>query len=1637
MLPVPLFRLRPLLGLDGGASVRLVAARQTGADSVLALLLDSGALMLVLLRPRRRPVVRQVDLPAETDKRVAAMCLCPTGDWLLVAVSAGALFVLPAGCALRGTRPSPGGRLRADDATAYPPAAHPPQPTAVAWWRHGSADLAVIGGRQGEIEFVDLASGERVGGTYVRRGIARLDVVREDIEGRVYLLISSAGGGEQWRLLLEHQVAGYIVPLDALQAAPSSESTDSPGELVRNKLNSLRQLSREKLGSLQQRWADSRLFRRSVARDETGACGTASGSDSASTGSGSTPIVTVEPDTPRTPKPESLTGLVGETRVALHSLRSGDVLAGYYEPTGTLSVHMADLESVPLSIHKMPPSVGRLLVTDAVIFVTDVDGARLFLISSNFSQCDMDMRRFNEDCVLSVFDLEPADGLLALLPTSESAPPARPRLRPHLESLKPTPMRGCLVVTRRGLAICEPLTTPEAALLELGTSAGAGAHLLERVHKLFNVPVGRLFETLGDLKLEEREFTLALAYYRLTKKPHMAVVHKFAAFGYSSQLLHYATILLSGVSEGLLLSDRRRLSDMALLAHCEMALRSGSANDDAALAKFLRTNRHYDAGLALQYTLLARQWDCVRYLLAERRQQQRLLACLTSPEPAPAPPGDDVLDHEVAHDPGLRAVLLARPRLAGLYVMKVCERVPRLPAAVLRRLAAITDPLSAELRPLTHGLLGHQPSRRTLSTSQPPSRTTLTNGGSQELCPLEPDDLVDLHLHVLLHLVRAAGPGRAAVLPAQAEAPCRAVGAAADWPPTLSAGFSHAALSRRGELIVWGENSSQCLGDPELSAELATPRAVEHLSAVGVAVIQVACGRAHTVALTTGGVYAWGAGRYGQLGLGAPGSCPHPRLLQTLAYRRVVRVAAGQYHSLALTDDGRLWAWGWNVFGQCGRSSVEDVLWPRPVPGMSKRRVSAVAAGYAHSAALTDDGKVFVFGCNAYGQLGDGSTRKSCRVTQVELPEPAVHLACGFFCCVAVLRSGRVFRWGLDPQSVRLGAQAQKKKSQAAAAAAAAAATTNGVSNGPVSTPARPVGPEARSSQKTVDLLRDAAPGEATPPVRVQLTTATPPAAAGRPIPPIRVQLANATPPPVPAAGRPTPDPPPGPQPPPAAAATSQAGTFTPETRDHLSPSEVDTSDVDGRVVSVAGGAQHTLYLSSSGRLYAQGRNLDGQLGVGGRQEAPRLSEVTVPGGAQTVAVACGADFTLLLTDDGAVLGCGSNSYGQLGQLPAADKLDDAKLVLLKNRRLLRLPQGQNSSETPQPVVATDSGRRTPLEVVFSLTERHECAFSRPAEFSGDAERLHAIIGLFQGSYDSAQLLAKCLDMGCLYAAARVCCVAGKPAKALQHHLAAIRAEAAAEPANGGGGEALLGAVTAVAAEYLALPVDGSVAGSVQLRQLLLELVAFWLDCQLPVPRLEQLLEPQLERLAHPLAVLLFGGSADMQLSDSRISALFSRLSAGFCVRLCALVCAQISAGRISREFLPALGRLVLPPSAQSVPADAVLDSVICQLLRHRDGGVQLTESRLAELALTDPPPAQLVAFSCGHSLSTSALRDDALPELRVGLSSLGRPIPRTAALLMAQYRQLDGCRSACPSCVLRYVQRCVDTTSEEEDEML
>jgi alpha-tubulin suppressor-like RCC1 family protein len=82
-------------------------------------------------------------------------------------------------------------------------------------------------------------------------------------------------------------------------------------------------------------------------------------------------------------------------------------------------------------------------------------------------------------------------------------------------------------------------------------------------------------------------------------------------------------------------------------------------------------------------------------------------------------------------------------------------------------------------------------------------------------------------------------------------------------------------------------------------------------------------------------------------------------------------VAAGNSHTLAIKQDGSLWAWGHNFYGQLGDGSNN---WERSTPVQVQTGVSAVSAGYYHSVMLKQDGSVWSFGSSTKGQLGDGSS---------------------------------------------------------------------------------------------------------------------------------------------------------------------------------------------------------------------------------------------------------------------------------------------------------------------------------------------------------------------------------------------------------------------------------------------------------------------------------------------------------------------------------------------------------------------------------------------------------------------------------------------------------------------------------------
>ena len=113
-------------------------------------------------------------------------------------------------------------------------------------------------------------------------------------------------------------------------------------------------------------------------------------------------------------------------------------------------------------------------------------------------------------------------------------------------------------------------------------------------------------------------------------------------------------------------------------------------------------------------------------------------------------------------------------------------------------------------------------------------------------------------------------------------------------------------------------------------------------------------------------------GVYGRLGHGDQHHQRLPKKVEAFAGQRVVAVAAGRDHSFAITADGAVWSWGDGYQGRLGHGDTQSQLLPKKVEAFAGRRVVAVAAGSAHSLALTADGAFFTWGKGDDGCLGHG-----------------------------------------------------------------------------------------------------------------------------------------------------------------------------------------------------------------------------------------------------------------------------------------------------------------------------------------------------------------------------------------------------------------------------------------------------------------------------------------------------------------------------------------------------------------------------------------------------------------------------------------------------------------------------------------
>ena len=144
----------------------------------------------------------------------------------------------------------------------------------------------------------------------------------------------------------------------------------------------------------------------------------------------------------------------------------------------------------------------------------------------------------------------------------------------------------------------------------------------------------------------------------------------------------------------------------------------------------------------------------------------------------------------------------------------------------------------------------------------------------------------------------------------------------------------------------------------------------------GIPIRQVACGANHILLLAhTGVLFSFGLNDRGQLGHGNIRARANPTVVEALEGIAMIDIACGHWHCIALSEYGDVYSWGWNEHNQLGHSvDTSTVAIPTLIEGDEDINFVSVSCGTRHSAALSETHVLYVWGWNGYGQLGRSSS---------------------------------------------------------------------------------------------------------------------------------------------------------------------------------------------------------------------------------------------------------------------------------------------------------------------------------------------------------------------------------------------------------------------------------------------------------------------------------------------------------------------------------------------------------------------------------------------------------------------------------------------------------------------------------------
>lgn len=446
---------------------------------------------------------------------------------------------------------------------------------------------------------------------------------------------------------------------------------------------------------------------------------------------------------------------------------------------------------------------------------------------------------------------------------------------------------------------------------------------------------------------------------------------------------------------------------------------------------------------------------------------------------------------------------------------------------------------------------------------------------------------------------------------------------------SIAAGFNHSlAITSLGRVFAWGANASGQLGNGTTNLR-STPTliSVANLNS-SETIISVYAGLNHSMVLTSSSrVFAWGANADGELGIGSTSSANTPTLVSFTNLNQgetISNLYVGEKHSFALTSSKRVWSWGANNANQINNSSSVRLTSPTLVSfsGLIQgETISSLIPGGQHSLAITSNARVYAWGDNDSGQLGNGLIQRLQSPTFISIPnlsqgETISSIHAGFKHTFAITSNNQLYAWGLNTQG-QLGDYSLVSKSTpriitiSMLGDSAYSLQTN-LSNNSTSFLTTTQGHVYGWGQNQNGKLGDDSTIFRTSPVKVNFTD--------------------------------------------------------------LSPGE--------HVLSIKSGNLHSIALTNQGKIFSWGDGSSGALGTGGTTS--RLIPTVTPINALIsneiiVAIEVGGNHSLALTSNGRVFGWGLNSRGQLGIGSTINSLTPTLLTfpnLLSSERIQSIHAG-------------------------------------------------------------------------------------------------------------------------------------------------------------------------------------------------------------------------------------------------------------------------------------------------------------------------------------------------------------------------